>query len=1162
MATADVTRSKKRSHAKAENPPTRKSRAFRYGCLLTVGVLVAGTYFAPYLVGTAPAAGWAITTLLKLDGSASVGSASLGWFSPVRIENLEIHDAEGSKVLAVAAIETEKSLASLMLDFGDLGGIQVQQPVLHLAAQATDTNLERVFANILNSTGRKRFAMQLKIDDGMVLVDDTAAARQFQLENLSALCGIGASDEPLTLVASGNVADERQPGTFKLDLQAKSAGDETSALANGKVHCQTTALPLGMIDPVLRRHVKAARTIGHISTRLDGAWGDMAEAGTSSLDGESTITDLSFSAAALGPDRVEIDRIQLPCRVVQKGDRIEIERLSVECELGQVAISGSAKMSDLSAANQLAALVHEDYEIKGQADLAQIARRLPATLRIRQGTEITAGQVDLAIVSQQTADGMTWTGSFAAQHLAAEADGRPLTWKNPFALEFAAHEAKDGIKVDRAKCESSFLQIEGAGSIDDFTLSGSFDLARLTSELEQFSDLGGTHLSGQGQAELSCKRPSADQFIVQGAFEARTFQCTFAGGQSWSENSVLARLELEGKLDGRALSRIERGELSVEAGDERLQARLQEPVSEPATKPWPVQASWRGQLTSWTPRLATCLGTSGLELAGTGALEANLAWSPGTVEISQAKADFAQFRAWGHGLFISEPAVSVTADGKWDLARTRIEVAQGKLVAGTSMAVISQAAAQSTSNGWIVDGGTAQLAADLAQWYRWQHDPRIAPAWQISGRVNGEARAKYEAGTTTGQLDATVGQLQLVDLSRGTAAAAAAWREPQLTLAASGGYRHADQQLQLEKLQVASEALRCDANGAISLASAGGDVDLKGTMQYDWQNLSPLWRPYLGQHVQIEGRQTRSFAVRGRLSGPIADSQSWRQVVGEAATGWSAIEVYGMRVGPGEIAAQLADGQLKTQPIDIQVSEGRFTFTPNVRLSPAPAELFVAPGPLLTDVHLSPEICARGLKFVAPILAESTVADGRFSITMDGGRIPLFDPGAGDASGRMAMRAQVKSGPVAQEFMVLIKELSSILRRGAIAQVDDQTRALVTVDSSQVEFRLVNGRVYHRGLKFTAGTMPVTTHGSVGLDESLAIVAEVPIKATLFGQDLSLGALEGRTIQIPIGGSLGKPKLDRGAFEQIAGSLLQNAASGALLDGINKRLERLLPGQQ
>ena len=39
----------------------------------------------------------------------------------------------------------------------------------------------------------------------------------------------------------------------------------------------------------------------------------------------------------------------------------------------------------------------------------------------------------------------------------------------------------------------------------------------------------------------------------------------------------------------------------------------------------------------------------------------------------------------------------------------------------------------------------------------------------------------------------------------------------------------------------------------------------------------------------------------------------------------------GMSVGPAEIKFQLADGQLRAQPLDVAVNEGRFTVAPLVR---------------------------------------------------------------------------------------------------------------------------------------------------------------------------------------------------------------------------------------
>jgi hypothetical protein len=107
---------------------------------------------------------------------------------------------------------------------------------------------------------------------------------------------------------------------------------------------------------------------------------------------------------------------------------------------------------------------------------------------------------------------------------------------------------------------------------------------------------------------------------------------------------------------------------------------------------------------------------------------------------------------------------------------------------------------------------------------------------------------------------------------------------------------------------------------------------------------------------------------------------------------------------------------------------------------------------------------------------------------------------------------------------------------------------------------MVNRRVFHQGLTFLAGNVQITTHGSVGIDdESLAIMAEVPMQDSWIGGN---PALKNQTLQIPIEGTLKNPKIDRRAIEQFAGQMIQNTARGALLDQVNKQLNKLLPVQR
>ena len=125
----------------------------------------------------------------------------------------------------------------------------------------------------------------------------------------------------------------------------------------------------------------------------------------------------------------------------------------------------------------LAALVRETYKLDCQLDLVAVARVLPETLRIREGTEITSGDIRLAVASSSQEGEPAWSGQLAASRLGAKADGRALAWENPLTVDFAMRQTTNGMIIDRADCTSSFLHATAAGSLENLTATANFDLS-------------------------------------------------------------------------------------------------------------------------------------------------------------------------------------------------------------------------------------------------------------------------------------------------------------------------------------------------------------------------------------------------------------------------------------------------------------------------------------------------------------------------------------------------------------------------------------------------------------------------------------------------------------------------------------------------------------
>jgi hypothetical protein len=73
----------------------------------------------------------------------------------------------------------------------------------------------------------------------------------------------------------------------------------------------------------------------------------------------------------------------------------------------------------------------------------------------------------------------------------------------------------------------------------------------------------------------------------------------------------------------------------------------------------------------------------------------------------------------------------------------------------------------------------------------------------------------------------------------------------------------------------------------------------------------------------------------------------------------------------------------------------------------------------------------------------------------------------------------------------------------------------------------------------------------VGLDQSLDLLAEVPIQDRWIEREAALAGLRGQTLQIPVGGSLDSPRLDGRGLEQLGRHMLTGAAKQAIEKNLN-----------
>ena len=90
------------------------------------------------------------------------------------------------------------------------------------------------------------------------------------------------------------------------------------------------------------------------------------------------------------------------------------------------------------------------------------------------------------------------------------------------------------------------------------------------------------------------------------------------------------------------------------------------------------------------------------------------------------------------------------------------------------------------------------------------------------------------------------------------------------------------------------------------------------------------------------------------------------------------------------------------------------------------------------------------------------------------------------------------------------------------------------------------------------GNVPIITSGSVGSDQSLDLVASIAVQDSWIEGRSYLVGLQGQSLQVPIRGTVGRPRIDRSVIEELGRKTLTGAASNLLRREINGLLDGLL----
>jgi hypothetical protein len=279
------------------------------------------------------------------------------------------------------------------LDRSDLGAFMIESPTFEVICEGDSSNVEKLAAKLLEgpSSSTPTPKVKLSVADGSGTILDKDAGKSWKVAGLHVSAATGESGA-LHAELAGKLSGAEGTGEFAVEA---SVGPTLAATVKAR------DLPADIASPWLRRADSSMQFAGKASADLKIE--QTTEAGKTVVraKGQASATDVRAALSALGDETLRLAAIRAPVDAVAEGNVLTLNRFGVECDLGSASATGSV---DLAAAPETW-LSQAGLAVALDVDAAKTAERLPKLLRLRPGTRIEHGTLNVKAASKAAGGG-------------------------------------------------------------------------------------------------------------------------------------------------------------------------------------------------------------------------------------------------------------------------------------------------------------------------------------------------------------------------------------------------------------------------------------------------------------------------------------------------------------------------------------------------------------------------------------------------------------------------------------------------------------------------------------------------------------------------------------------------------------------------------------
>jgi hypothetical protein len=424
---------------------------------------------------------------------------------------------------------------------------------------------------------------------------------------------------------------------------------------------------------------------------------------------------------------------------------------------------------------------------------------------------------------------------------------------------------------------------------------------------------------------------------------------------------------------------------------------------------------------------------------------------------------------------------------------------------------------------------------------------------QLSVKISPENMANVQRSNVLSVSRSNGRPVIAAQVARAAASASSAFVIDEADIDLSLLAKNAGQQFDLKKGTVRLPGLNAVVAGVISVPEDDLMLDLTADTTYDLDILSRrLFAVDSGLSFFGQGRDV--FQLKGRpsaLSGVStrglvnASGANISALTGSGTINWASADVLGLQVGPASVQATLDNSLLRTAPIRCTLNGGELNIMPQYDL--ASSRMQLGTGSRVQNMKITPDLCRTWLGFVAPMLADTAEVNGEVSARVERFLWDFNVPENSDVVAQLTIH-QAEASPGSSLASLL--QVAELLRKSGSGSSDLASRSLVLPEQT-IPVQIRQGLVAHEGLVMELSGYRLTTSGIVGLNKQLQMTIDFPLEK-------STATANGRSVKIPLRGTITQPLPDTGALLQNLGTQkIQEKIGGEVDKTLNKQLNKL-----